>query len=350
MTKRKFTWPPTSHRPQTPVVAPADGHTDPVSEANTRGRGGQHRENSSDAAAAQDRTQAGHFRTISPWAGVPAPRFPALHAAITLFEQTWLGLVRPTLHDRAREHGWQPDPPASYCPVCGVSVAAYEALDPLDAAEKADAGCKHCRGEKIMWERFVRLGPYEDLLREVVLEVKFSHWRTLGVQAGALLGAGLARELSRCGAQRAVLIPVPTHPIRRVLRGIDHTLTLARGMRSVKSEHEMKIACLLARRWRTAQAKLSSAKRKLNVKNSMYVRGNVNTILQPGTVLVVVDDVRTTGATLTEACRCLRAALGSKLTIPIWVAVVACAEPRSLRPGNPVEPFEVNVEGEQGAD
>jgi predicted amidophosphoribosyltransferase len=342
MSQRKFTWPPSQGSSDHAQVSSSHGEaasglpTDPQMKADDQPLPSQHNITSSGSATTAPHPHS--FIDVSQWSGIAPPRFPALHAAITLFEQTWLGVVRPTLYDRAQEAGWRPDPPASYCPVCGVSVGAYEALDPLDAADIRDAGCMHCRGEKVIWDRFVRLGTYDGLLREVVLEVKFSHWRHLGVQAGGLLGAALTYELARCGLERAVIIPVPIHPLRRIMRGIDHTYTLARGMRGVRAAgFELTIAPLLARRWRRAQAKLSSAQRKLNVKNSMYVRHRKYNITQPKTALVVVDDVRTTGATLTEACRCLRGALGTTLNIPIWAAVLACAEPRSQRRTTPTD-------------
>lgn len=271
-----------------------------------------------------------YFADIAAWNEVPSPRFPILHEAITLFEETWLGLVKPSLYDRATTAGWRPDLAGAYCPRCGISTGTHEALDPLDAAHPKDAGCASCRGEDLPWERFVRLGGYGGLLRDVILEVKFSQSRTLGLQIGRLLGAALVSTMLRCTITNAVVVPVPVHPLRRLLRGIDHTLTLARGAATYS---DIRICTALSRLWRSPQARLSRALRRTNVKNSMSVRRDISAITKSydTTVVVVLDDVRTTGATLTEACRVLRNALGSDSNPPqIWVCVLACAEPRSL--------------------
>ena len=94
-------------------------------------------------------------------------------------------------------------------------------------------GCHRCESKRLPWERAVRLGPYEDLLRDAILETKFTRWRHVGEQLGRRLGESLCSTLAAKGQTPAdaVLIPVPSSTRRRLVRGIDHTLAIARGMR-----------------------------------------------------------------------------------------------------------------------
>jgi len=256
--------------------------------------------------------------------GLPPPRFPRLAAAIAQIEETWLGVTSPTLSDRAVEASWNPDSASSYCPRCGLSVGTYEALDPLDAAIPSDAGCRECRGKPLPWDRFVRLGIYTGLLREVVLEVKFSRRRTLGRQIGALLGTAIKSELTRAAIDpaRCTLIPIPTHPVRRFLRGIDHTVAICRGVTAATGVPTRR---LLARAWRTPQSQLSQARRRKNIKGSMRISRSARALARAADthIYIIIDDVRTTGATLREACRALSAASPKAA---IWVATLASAE------------------------
>lgn len=97
----------------------------------------------------------------------------------------------------------------------------------------------------------------------------------------------------------AILVPVPSlaSAVRR--RGIDHGAMLAA---SVARQLGMTWRAHLSRNIQGVdQRTLGAAGRQHNVAKSMQVRG------RPGTV-VIVDDVCTTGASLTEAARALSAA------------------------------------------
>ena len=95
------------------------------------------------------------------------------------------------------------------------------------------------------------------------------------------------------------LVPVPSlaSAVRR--RGMDHGATLAasaaRGLGMTWKAHLSRTIVGVDQRT------LGAMGRQHNVRHSMRVRGN------PGTV-VIVDDVCTTGASLTEAARALSAA------------------------------------------
>ena len=160
--------------------------------------------------------------------------------------------------------GWSPDPPSAYCPRCATSVGLHEA----DAE-----GCTRCRGRRLAWLRAVRLGEYTGLVRDVVHEVKFSAWRRLGADAGRLLGEQISPLISGLKPSRLVLVPVPSTLRRRMARGIDHTLVIARGVQQVTGGQ---IIRALKRQHRPSQVGLSMSQRRQNVSGTMRLRRAIN--------------------------------------------------------------------------
>lgn len=235
----------------------------------------------------------------------PTPQPPGAWRAI---ERTWLAETRPPLLERLADAGWRPDEPSAYCPRCASGVGQFEA--------DAD-GCATCRGKRLAWESAVRLGAHTGVLRDVIHEVKFQRDRHAANVIGGQLGRAIAARLLASGHNpaQATIVPVPSTFRRRVHRGIDHTLCLARAAAATGS---MSVTRALVRRHRPSQVSLTLTERRRSVAGTMRVR--------PGErldgLVVVLDDVRTTGATMTEACR--RVAKGG--ADRVWSCVVGVTE------------------------
>jgi predicted amidophosphoribosyltransferase len=187
------------------------------------------------------------------------------------------------------------------------------------------------------WSTAVRLGPWSGVLREAILEAKYARWRRLAFDLGRELGVVLARRLREVGvdADAAAVVPVPMSFRRRWSRGLDHTLAMARGVRRVTG---CSILTPLRRRHRPPQASLAETAREANVRGCFVPRTGPSLARFPA--VVVLDDVRTTGATLRAACRALAARqrrLGEPLDLGrVWVATLAVVTPSNRR----VEPHD----------
>jgi len=138
-----------------------------------------------------------------------------------------------------------------------------------------------------------------------------------------MMGRRLAIELERAGQDpgAAVITPVPTTHRRRLARGVDHTRVLARAAAAASGA---RTARLLTRAHRPRQSGLSATDRLTNVRNTFGVCGRS---LEGAGVVVVLDDVRTTGATLRAACLAL-ARGGAVPAGGIWACVAAVGEVR----------------------
>jgi predicted amidophosphoribosyltransferase len=135
-------------------------------------------------------------------------------------------------------------------------------------------------------------GPYEGELRTALLAYKERGRRDLARPLRALLRAALAEV----GAPAAVVVPVPSSAAARRGRGGDHIARLVGRRRRVR-------ALRLVRAVRDS-AGLSTAARAANLDSAMRARAP----RREGRAAIVVDDIVTTGATLREAARALRAA------------------------------------------
>jgi ComF family protein len=162
----------------------------------------------------------------------------------------------------------------------------------------------------------VRLGPYEEPLRGVILRIKDAQ------------GEGLAELVAAAWAKMAadkvrpwaidVVVPVPLHWWRRWQRGYNQSDVLGRALAKVLHV-PIQINGLRRTRKTASQAGLSATQRRENVRGAFGARPNI--AFAAKTVLLV-DDVMTTGSTAHEAARALRRAGAAK----VIVAVLARAE------------------------
>ncbi len=263
-----------------------------------------------------------------PLANLPSSNAPPPTSTLwwQAIERTWFGLTRASFAERLAESGWSPDGAADYCHRCGQSLLAGQARD------IAAAGCSACRHDPTPWSQLVRLGPFDGVLRDGILEAKFEKSSGAASRLGRMMAHSLAGAMLSSGHSPtdAVLIPVPTTWWRTFRRGIDHSGRLAR---CVGSALGIPVSKSLGRKNTRAQVGLSAEARRRNVHRTMYLR----TTVPPARLLVFVDDVITTGATLRE---CVRACglKGPKADAKraggpeIWTLVAAAAEGPALRP------------------
>ena len=146
---------------------------------------------------------------------------------------------------------------------------------------------------------------YERVIRALLLAHK-EHGRLALVRPLGGLLAGAVCLVAPPGSAPFLLVPVPSAPQAVRARGHDHARRLAaRAARTLRGEQWPVRALPLLSLTRTVadQAGLSTTERAANLAGALVARR-----MLVGHRVIVVDDVVTTGATLIEAARALRAA------------------------------------------
>jgi predicted amidophosphoribosyltransferase len=173
-------------------------------------------------------------------------------------------------------------------------------------------------------------GAYEGPVRSVVNAFKERGRAELARPLGTALALAVAAVVAVVPERRGpvLLVPVPSSRAALRTRGRDHVreLTARAGAELRAAGLPVGEALLLGRRGRPADsAGLSAAQRRANLAGS-FVRDRSAPSPPEGALLVVVDDVVTSGATLTEAAAALAPARRPG-DAPVLAAVVA-ATPR----------------------
>lgn len=159
------------------------------------------------------------------------------------------------------------------------------------------------------WPGFAYTGVIERLIRG------FKYHGDLA--AGRLLADLLASRLVDAGAPRPdLIVPVPLHFRRRLQRGFNQSALISRDLSGWFGGLPW-LEALRRTRPTATQSALPADRRGGNVRGAFAVRR-----LPPGTAHVaLLDDVMTTGSTLNECARVLRAAGVAR--VDVWVVARA---------------------------
>lgn len=169
------------------------------------------------------------------------------------------------------------------CDRCGDPLPTWRSISvPL-------ARCPRCRRSRRFVDHARAIGAYDGALGAIIHALKYEGRRSLAQPLAEMMRVRGAATLG--GA--ACVIPVPLHPSRRRHRGFNQAADLA-------SHLPLPLVAALGRTRATpTQTGLPAARRHGNVRDAFRVTRAGRQLA--GAVVVLVDDVSTTGATL-EAC------------------------------------------------
>jgi ComF family protein len=166
------------------------------------------------------------------------------------------------------------------CDRCWASIVVSPSLDARFDSTHA-----------IAWHAAVNM--YEGRMKDIIHALKYDRRQSISPKLGALMREAGAAMLEDADC----VVPVPLHPWRQFRRGFNQAEALARQLGPP-------VMLLLERvRHTTSQIELPRDRRRENVKNAFAPAGAVPI---PVSVVVLVDDVATTGATLDSCAEVLR--------------------------------------------
>jgi ComF family protein len=188
------------------------------------------------------------------------------------------------------------------CPHCASTVGAFTQIED---------GCLQCRNATFHFEGAIRLGPYEGLLRDLILRIKHEPGELLAELLSDLWAEHAEARLRALGAD--LVVPVPLHWRRRWTRGYNQSEVLARGL-ATRLGVPCRPGCLRRARFTPDQTRQTAAARRDNVRGAFQSRPSEH--LRQRCVLLV-DDVLTTGSTASEAARALHAAGAARVVVAV---------------------------------
>jgi ComF family protein len=191
--------------------------------------------------------------------------------------------------------------PFPACPWCAATVGPH-----TDTSD----GCVACRGDALGFDAAVRLGPHDGRLRDAVLRMKSAAGEGLAEMVGRVFWEAAGDRLHTAGVQ--VVVPVPLHWRRRWRRGYNQAAAVARELAA-----GLRVRCVgaLCRVRNTPpQVGTSAAARRENVRGAFRI---THARAVTSRVVLLVDDVMTTGSTAGEAARTLREAGAARVVVAV---------------------------------
>lgn len=209
----------------------------------------------------------------------------------------------------------------SFCQICSVLLEkrgerlvcrdCWGHLQPLLSAHCLCCGrffdgavgshlCSACVESPPSFIRHRSVCRYRGVAKELILLYKYRRLRALGPDLAGFLYAGLKEDTGLWWAAEA-LIPVPLHPRRQRQRGFNQAEILARELSGLTGL-SMLAGVLRKHRDALPQTLLTGESRRDNLLGAFYVK---NRQALSDKVVILVDDVFTTGSTLQECSRTL---------------------------------------------
>ena len=216
--------------------------------------------------------------------------------------------VSPVLCDSCIEELLPPNEARlNRCRRCGMSLGPHI---------RSDTGCPNCQPRSFCFDQVVRLGTYEGLLRDACIRGKAPHMQPVSAALANLLWQVERGALNEAHAD--LVVPVPRHWTRRVLREHHQAETLSRVLaQRMGLPHARTLLSKV--RLTPDQSDLTAAQRKQNLQRAFAVRFGQRGISNK--TILLVDDILTTGTTANECARTLKQA-GAKQVVVAVVAVV----------------------------
>lgn len=181
------------------------------------------------------------------------------------------------------------------CPSCGA---------PKPAAATCADGCVFCRGRKFHFGRSRSVVRFDVPARRLVHALKYE---SIHAAIGDLAALAAESEPFVRHLEGAVLVPVPLFPARERLRNYNQSRIFCEKLTRVIAGTQVETPLVRVRDTPT-QTRLSAEERIRNVHGAFRVSEKFAATISPKKRYVVVDDVFTTGSTLSECARALKKA------------------------------------------
>ncbi|MCH8852933.1 MAG: ComF family protein [Planctomycetes bacterium] len=181
---------------------------------------------------------------------------------------------------------------APACPRCGSSSGPHISTEGF---------CGRCRASSFQFDGTARVAPYVDPMMQMLRRYKYRGSEYLDSCLADLMIRSLEQTMWHKDIE--AIVPVPSHWMRRITEGFHPVMALA-----AQIGRRLHVPCLSVMRrvrFERHQIGLSLSDRIRNVQGAFALRSGVDVA---DACVCVVDDVMTSGATLNEVAKVLKAA------------------------------------------
>ena len=181
-----------------------------------------------------------------------------------------------------------------------VAPFCQQCSEPFEGAIATAFTCANCTHRTIYFDAAVAAYRGRGIVRQIIHDFKYGRQIHLRHLVARWLYAAFDDERLR-GREFDMIVPVPLHPARQRERGFNQANLLAELLTaqiSIPSKPVLKRV-----RYTTTQTALDRAERMENLHNAFRLRRNANV---RGLRVLLIDDVLTTGSTLSECARILK--------------------------------------------
>jgi ComF family protein len=199
------------------------------------------------------------------------------------------------------------------CAICGERIVSGYALD------DAEIRCGLCRRVDPPFAKAAAYGSYESGLRDLIHMLKYQQVRPAANVLGRMLAEVISELETGWKPAQVLVVPVPLFSRKLRQRGFNQAEMIARAALKFSTEREQYLlAPDVLERSRETQSQIGRTRhqRRENLRGAFRVTDKVRVA---GREILLVDDVFTTGTTVSECARVLRRAGAAR----VWVATVA---------------------------
>lgn len=187
-----------------------------------------------------------------------------------------------------------------YCSICS---------HPFEYETDENSICGACVASKPLYNRAISIFKYDDYSKKLIHKFKYKdQLHILDYFTNLILNMG--KEVLD---QADIIIPIPIHKHKLLKRGYNQAALLA--MQIAKKREISYYPQLLTKNTNTPpQAGLNKSQREKNIKNSFQLNSSLAKQIE-GKRILLIDDVITTGSTISECCKILKKAKPGKIFV-----------------------------------
>jgi len=173
---------------------------------------------------------------------------------------------------------------------------------PFDGAMTDSFTCANCEGRRLHFEAAVSVYQSRGVIRKVIHDFKYGRQLHLRHLIGRWLIEAMD-DARLAGRPFHLIVPVPLHPARKRERGFNQAELLARELQRAG---DIPLSDVLQRiRYTTTQTRFDRSERMENLRGAFRLRRGCTV---RDLRILLVDDVLTTGSTLSECASVLKKA------------------------------------------